>query len=501
MDIVVIGSGIGGLTAAALLAKTGLQVLVLEQHDRAGGYAHGFKRKKYTFDAGVHLTSGCGMQGFAGGQIIRKVLQAVESYEQLEFVKVNPFAVVSVGGLSVELPTSINALVEQLGDLFPHERQGLQDLLRLCLQLAEQVAKADDVIASNDLAKMNLELNLLLKYRRSTLADIWGSYIREPQLQSIFAALWPYLGLPPEKVSFVYWASMLMGYVEDGAYYCKGGFQGLANALVDGLKQAGGEIRFKCQVTRISVSDSQVQGVFLASGEFIATNTVISNADMLLTVKKLVGESYFPKRYLSRLQNMRPSISIFVVYIVTNLDVVQAGAHHEAFYYDELDHEVNYNNSVQGNLSWMSITIPTLVDDSLAPKGEHIVMLTVLADFEQTSRWSPEKAAYVEKMLDFADKKISGLKSHTLFIEAGSPATLQRYTLNHKGAAYGWDVSPKQVGANRVANKAPIAGLYFAGHWTTPGGGIYGVSYSGVQTAQKVLGLQQQKELWDLCAK
>jgi prolycopene isomerase len=104
-----------------------------------------------------------------------------------------------------------------------------------------------------------------------------------------------------------------VGYVEDGAYYCKGGFQGLANALVDGLKQAGGEIRFKCQVTRISVSDSQVQGVFLASGEFIATNTVISNADMLLTVKKLVGESYFPKRYLSRLQNMRPSISIFVV--------------------------------------------------------------------------------------------------------------------------------------------------------------------------------------------
>jgi prolycopene isomerase len=96
--------------------------------------------------------------------------------------------------------------------------------------------------------------------------------------------------------------------------------------------------------------------VFLASGEFIATNTVISNADMLLTVKKLVGESYFPKRYLSRLQNMRPSISIFVVYIVTNLDVVQAGAHHEAFYYDELDHEVNYNNSVQGNLSWMSIS-------------------------------------------------------------------------------------------------------------------------------------------------
>ena len=500
MDVVVIGSGIGGLTAAALLAKAGRQVLVLEQHDRAGGYAHGFKRKKYTFDAGVHLTSGCGMQGFAGGQIIRKVLQAVDSYEQLEFVEVNPFAFVSVGAVSVELPTSIDALVEQLGKLFPHERQGLQNLLMLCLQLAEQVAKADDVIASEDLVVMNSELNLLFKYRRSTLADVWGDYIREPQLQSVFAALWPYLGLPPEQVSFVYWASMLMGYVEDGAYYCKGGFQGLANALVAGLKQAGGDIRFKCHVERITVSDNQVQGVLLSSGESIAANTVISNADMLLTVRKLVGESYFPKRYLSRLQNMQPSMSIFVVYIATDLDVVQAGAHHEAFYYDELDHEVNFNNSVQGDLSWMSITIPTLVDDSLAPKGEHLVMLTILADFDQMNHWSPEKAQYVEKMLDFANKKIVGLKAHILFIEAGSPATLQRYTLNHKGAAYGWDVSPKQVGANRIANKAPIEGLYFAGHWTTPGGGVYGVSYSGVQTAQKVLGLSQQKELWDLCA-
>jgi len=495
MDIVVIGSGIGGLTSAALLAKAGRQVLVLEQHDRSGGYAHGFKRKKYTFDAGVHLTSGCGMQGFAGGQIIRKVLQAVNSYEQLEFVDVNPFAFVSVGELSVALPTSIDALVKQLGELFPHERQGLHDLLMLCLQLAEQVAKADDVIASDDLAVMNSELNLLFKYRRSTLADVWGDYIREPQLQSIFAALWPYLGLPPEKVSFVYWASMLMGYVEDGAYYCKGGFQGLANALVSGLKQAGGNIRFKCHVERITVSDNQVQGVLLSSGEFIAANTVISGADMLLTVRKLIGERYFPKRYLSRLQRMQPSMSIFVVYIATDLDVVQAGAHHEAFYYDELDHEVNFNNSVQGDLSWMSITIPTLVDDSLAPKGEHLVMLTILADFDQTNHWSPEKAGYVEKMLDFADKKIAGLKAHTLFIEAGSPATLQRYTLNHKGAAYGWDVSPKQVGANRIANKAPIEGLYFAGHWTTPGGGVYGVSYSGVQTAQKVLGLTKQQEL------
>ncbi|WP_428356332.1 phytoene desaturase family protein [Methyloprofundus sp.] len=499
-DIVVIGSGIGGLTAAALLAKSGRQVLVLEQHDRAGGYAHGFKRKKYTFDAGVHLTSGCGLKGLAGGQIIRKVLQAINQYDQLEFVQVNPFALVSVADIEVELPSSIDGIVTQLAKLFPDERQGLKALLSLCLALAEQVAKCDDVMATEANNIMQSELNLLLKYRHCTLAEVWSDYITDPQLKCIFAALWPYLGLPPEKVSFIYWASMLMGYVADGAYYCAGGFQVFSDSLVTGLKQAGGEIYYKQKVNKIHVCENKVQGVLLESGEVIHAATVIANADMRQTVYQLIGKEYFPKRYLTRLQRMDVSCSIFVVYIATDLDLVQAGAHHEAFYYDELSHALNYKKSMQGEVSWISITVPTLVDSSIAPKGEHLVMLTTLAKFDQASDWQQEKTNYMQKMLDFADRKIKGLKSHVLFIEAGSPLTMQRYTLNQDGAAYGWAVTPEQVGANRIANKAPIEGLYFSGHWTTPGGGVYGVSYSGVQTAQKILGLTRQAELWAVCA-
>ncbi len=500
MDIIVIGSGIGGLTAAALLAKAGKRVLVIEQHDRAGGYAHGFKRKKYSFDAGIHLTSGCGLNGFSGGQVVRKVLQAINMYDQIEFIEVNPFAFISTPNHSLTLPTTIKHLAKQLSNLFPHQSQGLNDLLILCLQLTEQVAMADDVLAVNDVAEMYSKLDLLFKYRRSTLANVWDEYIQDPDLKCIFAALWPYLGLPPEKVSFVYWASMLMGYITDGAYYCKGGFQNLADTLVAGLRQAEGEIIFKQQVERIDVRHNQVHGVLLASGKFLQAETVIANADMMQTVHTLVGQEYFPKRYLARLQRMQVSCSIFVVYIATDLDLVKAGAHHEAFYYDKLDHENNYANALQGEVSWLSITVPTLVDSSLAPEGEHLLMLTALADFDQSDDWRQSKEDFMQKMLDFADRKITGLKSHILFIEAGSPTTMQRYTLNKKGAAYGWAVSPEQVGANRIANKSPIDGLYFAGHWTTPGGGVYGVSYSGVQTTQKILGLTRQDELWDLCA-
>lgn len=498
-DVIVIGSGIGGLTAAALLAKAGRQVLLLEQHDRAGGYAHGFKRKKYTFDAGVHLTSGCGLHGFDGGQVIAKVLQAIDQYEQVEFIRIDPFAFVSVADVAVELPASIDGLVNQLGALFPDERQGLTDLLTLCLQLAGQVAKADEVMATGDVHDFYSELDLLFKYRRSTLANVWKDYLRDPKLQSIFAALWPYVGLPPEKVSFVYWASMLMGYVADGAYYCKGGFQLFANSLAAGLVQAGGEILYKQQVGKIIINDAQVQGVQLASGEIIEAPTVISNADMLQTINTLVGKQYFSARYLSRIARMQVSCSIFVVYIATDLDLVEAGVHHEAFYYEQLNHEDNYASSLTGAVNWLSITVPTLVDQSLAPEGQHLVMLTALADFSYTDDWAQVKADYQEKMLDFANNKIPGLQDRILFIEAGTPATMQRYTQNHNGAAYGWAATPEQIGANRDATKAPIKGLYFTGHWSTPGGGVYGVSYSGMQTAMKVLQLSRQEDLWALC--
>ncbi len=495
-DVIVIGSGIGGLTAAALLAKSGLSVLVVEQHDRPGGYAHGFKRKNYFFDAGVHLTSGCFSEGYNGGQVIYKVLQAVGVSGQLEFSLVNPFYQARYPQLSIDLPLSMEAFWQTLRQYFPNQAQGLRNFLELCLRVAQQAATADDVIHTGKGERVREDLTFMLHYRNATLEGVLNEFVDDFRLKAVLSTTWPYLGLPPSKVSFVYWATMFIGYLVDGACYCKGGFQNLADALAMGVIGNGGEILYKHTVQRIHVSGGRVQGVRLTSGDELTAPVIVSNADMRQTVYELVGQKYFDSRYLDRINVMQHSLSIFAVYIATDLDMRSHAIGHETFCYAGYDHDQNYQDTRKGNISWLSITVPTLHDSRLAPVGEHLLILTTLLPFDLSRDWSAEKNAYQQQMLTLAEGLIPGLKRHLLFVESGSPATMRRYTFNYQGAAYGWDVTPEQVGANRIQQQSPLSGLYFSGHWTAPGGGVYGVSVSGMKVAQCILGINGQKDFW-----
>jgi len=486
-DAVVVGAGIGGLSTAALLAKAGKSVLLLERHDRAGGYAHSFKRRQFHFDSGVHLVSGCGPTGYQNGSAIYQVCQAVGIDTNTLFMPIKSYARAVYPGLEITLNSGEEALIDGLCKHFPQEKQNLLKLIRLCKTLAEEAMLAESVLEQSRSSRVSPAelLAHLFRYRRTTLTEALAEHLSDPRLRQVCASLWPYLGLPPSRLSFLYWACMMAGYTYEGGYYCRGSFQAYANALANAIETLGGEVLLNASVRRIAVEQNHVTGVVLENGQFIQTACVVSNVDAHQTADWLIGREHLPAAYQRQLAQLESSTAIFVSYLATDLPMQDHP--HESFFYDSFDHEAAYTSTQTGNFNWFSATLPSLQDPSLAPSGQHIMLLTTLCPFDVGQSWRQAKAIFQERLLDKAEQQFPGLRQHLLFIESGSPRTSERYTLNYQGAAYGFAPSPDQIGPGRPGVRGPIPGLYHTGHWTRPGGGVAGVSVSALLAAEAVL--------------
>jgi phytoene dehydrogenase-like protein len=239
----------------------------------------------------------------------------------------------------------------------------------------------------------------------------------------------------------------------------------------------------------------------LENGQRIETTNVVSNADANQTFEELVGAEHVPADYLKRIRGLRPSVSAVIAYLATDLDLVNhPNADHGMFFYESWDHDQTYQGMLDGRASHLSITIPSLIDPDLAPPGEHVMSVVMFMPFEVATSWRTEKAEYQEALMRQLEVVIPGLGDRLTFAEGASPRTMERYTLNHLGALYGWEPTPENTGVARLSHVTPIDGLLLSGHWTRPGGGVVPCFVSGLQTAQLVLGTPSVRELLDSLA-
>jgi prolycopene isomerase len=505
-DVIVIGAGIGGLTCASLLARKGLKVLVVEQASKAGGYATSYKKdgftpleiegkvaksdrnasKKrflsptgFTFDSCVHFLGGCSEEG-----IIKKLLQSLEIEEEIEFIEVQSSMGVILNNDKIFLPVKNPVELEKtLQKIFPQEALQIPKYFQTLRKITQEIL---DLVSPSFFKFLLFPIRYphLIRYQKSALKDLLDKYFTDPKLKNILSIA-P-TTLPPSRISLFFMA-IVTTQGQEGFYYPKGGIQSFSDALVKGLKKHKGELLLNTLVTKILVEKRNVSGVELADGRRIKARYVVSNTNLEQTFAKLVGKENLSQRYVKKIEAQKVSLSGLVLHIATDLNLKSLGlSFTNAILPPVLEKEYEIlNNDQMPDESSLIITIPSLVDSTLAPEGKHILSIVAPAPYHYD--WENKKEEVAKRIIKQAEKAIPNLSSHIIYQDVSTPLTLEKYTLNTKGAMYGLQVTPEQFGINRISQKTPIKGLYLTGHYTRPAHGIVGVAMSGQFAAQAIL--------------
>jgi len=482
-DVIVIGAGLGGLTTAALLAKAGKKVLVLEKSDRVGGYFSSVTFGNYIWNNGPRLVMGCNASGPYGPGVTYNLVHQLGVQDEVEFIRIDPFTTIRSSDLTFQLWSGRQRFVEGLSAAFPGDFSRLPELIELITRL--QHTAMSMYLASSPWKLMQGSPGMFeaLRYSNLTMADVLPRYLPDPRARAMVELLWLHLGLPPRSASFLMWALLVASYIDEGGYFCRGGLHKLPEALALACRRAGGEIRTSTQVTRILAHDRQVNGVETASGEIFYAEQLVANIDPRLVFGKLLLPTERPPAYLRHLEQMQLSAYGIHLSLVTDLDLPALGFDYETLVVKDQVENISIPQVTDSQIKTFSLTVMDAADPGLASPGEHVVSLYKFLDAPFNPADLPHVAA---DLLASADQHVPGLSGRLLLPR--TPQTTDGFRSELVEAVYGWKSIPQQSALRRLGQRTPLRGLTLAGQWTRPAQGATGVILSGMTAARSLLG-------------
>ncbi len=501
-DVVVIGSGAGGLSAALPLAQAGKRVLVVEQHEVPGGYTQSFTLEGYQFSPGVHYIG-----GLQPGGSMRRIYEGLGVSQDLEFCEMNPdgYDHIFIGDERFDLPKGEDRLIETLQEAFPHEADGIEAYITLVRELMEALSAVRKLGSLPEAWEATKAAALLARWVGRTGADLIEKHVSDPVLQGVLAGQAGDHGLPPSQVSAVVHAGITHHYL-DGAWYPRGGGMAIPRAFVRALARAGGEIRLSTRVERIIIEDGRVAGVGLDDATEVRAPVVISNADPHVTLEGLVGREHLGWRTRRKLDAATYSVSALSLFFAVDMDLRAAGLDSGNYWYyaDEDVDGIYAEGLTDGVLRSEEIpgtflAAPTLKDPSKMHHGHHTCEAFAFVSHGAFERWAHEphgehsqayeelKEELAERMLDTLDQRVPGLRENVVFYELATPLTNRHYVNVTRGNLYGLAKTRGQVGPGAFPVDADVDGLFMVGA-STVSHGVAGATFSGLQAASEILG-------------
>lgn len=474
-DTIVIGAGLGGLTAGAKLAKEGKKVLLIEQHDRPGGCATTFQRGDFTFEVGLHE-----MDGLDPRDMKTRIFKDLGVFEHVEFIKVPEFYHFVHGDFQLTIPHDPHQASEILIQTFPDDEEGIKTYFDQIMNARKKAKESENEPENN-------------------VGDFLDSIIRNEQLKLVLLGNLGYFHDDPYSLSLNYYSAAQGSYYQGGGNFIKGGSQKLSDCLAGIITSNGGQVLLNHLVTSIITDDHKATGVTykkVSRGEeplmTAVAGNIIANASIPLVAGKLL-----PKQHGSTLgqqvEDLENGASLLTIYLGFDTPPARLGStKYSTFFYDETiagPKGIKANN--RGDFAQRSFTYVdySQVDSSLTSDGKGVGVICCIDYLDQWEQLSPEQ--YKARKREVADifigkleRYIPGISKHITHVEVGTSKTVARYTMNPGGAVYGFAQTPHRV---RKESPLTLENLHFASAWTKTGGGFSGAIFSGYLCAMGLL--------------
>jgi all-trans-retinol 13,14-reductase len=507
--VIIIGSGMAGLTAGAYLSREGFDVTIYEQFDSIGGVTATIHKDGFSWDIGPLL-----LEGFAPHEKLGKILKELGIDDQIEVIKEDRG--IWFPDFKIWHPDEYQGPYwrrQYLKELFPEDSEGLEEYYKFYDRMLK-VAYLNNLLPfTNGINTLFIKLRLLFaflkvkKYENWSASQITDYFFSNQKLKAIYLGILADmvvkpseffgLGVPLFNIETAFDKRIpikFKGRKNPVYHYVKNGCEELVNAFAKFIRNNGGILKTNSKVEKIIIEGGKATGVRLGSGEIIKADLVISSGGMFNVFYNMVGKEHLSEDFIKSIEKITLMESVFMVHIGIDFDPTPYQRAALCYYYQTYDIEGaidvmrkgKYHEGRNGYL----IYIPSMHSPEMAPSGKHSVTVYTVAPHKlKEGNWDEKRDNLADKLLIEAEKIIPGLREHTQVRIIMTPDDFLK-RINVLRHSFG-GTAPK-LGQQNPSHKTPIKNLWYIGAYSESGGGIMGV-VDGTRSAIKNL-LEESKE-------
>lgn len=511
-DFIVIGSGMGGLTAAALLSKAGKKVLILEQHYTAGGFTHSYSRKGYEWDVGVHYIGDVHKEYSP----LRKMYDLITDGELKWAYMDEVYDRIIFPDKEYKFRASEEKFKSEILKDFPGSKESIETYIKLIREV--NLLAMPSLIAQ----KMSPEFlsgvtsyitdPIVNKYFGKTTLEVLSSITSDKKLIAVLSGQWGDYGLPPAQSSFAMHAVVAYHYL-DGGNFPVGGASRIARSIEKVINKSGGKVLVGKEVQEILIKDGIAIGVKMETGDEIYAKQIVSATGYFNTYGKLVPKEVSESLGLfSKLKRIKPSVGHICLYtgIKATKQELNIG-NGNLWIYPDYDHDKNlkkYLSNCEEEFPMVYISFPSFKDpewDTNYP-GKSTIDIIIPASYEWFSKWKDQpwrkrgddynelKEKFSQRLYDYLYKYVPEVKGKVEYSELSTPLSTEYFNKYQAGELYGLEHNPARFNEKWMKPKSPIENLYISGQ-DILFAGVASALASGAMTATEILGVNIIKTL------